>query len=325
MKKEKLPDQLNQSLSSPQSKTENKSAERWLACGALLGLLLAAVNLLPQNTVKLEDDTVAQVNGYSVSLAEYQLMFEKISDIVPSGVMPIEQQQRKLLDSMIDEYLLAQQAIVLGLPLNDSRLRKMLAMSLTEWQTTEILSEQVEKQTLADFYDDNSLLFSGNELVQVAHMRFVCQSVICSKQGAAYQRAQQAFKKLGQGQSFTEIKQQYADKDLISLVKTPMSYKELHHKLGGTITKEAQKLAEQQYSKPLVSGQSYHLIKVTKRQAGLVLPFEQVQEQVLTVFQQRKRLKKMKHYLEELKRDAEILVQEELLPVARFTSLNEAL
>jgi len=173
-------------------------------CG-LIGLLFAAIGLFPQQNTVMATHSIAKVNGFELSVDEYKTLLAKIIDIVPSGIISVEEQQQKILEIMIDEHLLAQQAIALQLPLNDSRLREMLARSIIEWQTTEVLSEVVDESTLQDFYQRNKTLFQGNESLHVEHMRFRCAQGICSVQGKAYKLAKTAFEQLEQGHSFTDI------------------------------------------------------------------------------------------------------------------------
>ncbi len=302
----------------------NKRGEYMLMFGALIGLLFAANGLLPQQDETISKKSIAKVNGYELSIDEYQALLKKISDIVPVGVMPIEQQQQKLLDSMIDEHLLAQQAIALQLTLSDSRLRKMLAMSITEWQTTEALSEVVDDKTLKAFYANNSALFQGSDLLQVQQMRFRCTDKHCSEQSTTYKTAQNALKQLGQGGYFNEVKQQFAEPDFIALAAAPLSRKELHHKLGKTLALQANLLSQGQHSELIISDNYYHILKVVKREPTAIVTFEQVSEQVLKAYQQQKRLQQMDDYLDGLKRDADIIIHAQYFPTKAQTSIAQS-
>jgi len=101
--------------------------------------------------------------------------------------------------------------------------------------------------------------------------------------------------------------------DFISITQTAISIKELHHTLGQTLTSQARLLSELQYSEPIVSGGYYHLIKLVHRQNARLIAFEQNREQVLKTYQQQKRLKQIDDYIEELKSDADIVIQTDYL------------
>lgn len=73
-------------------------------------------------------------------------------------------------------------------------------------------------------------------------------------------------------------------------------------------------MAEHQYSEPIFSGGYYHLIKLVHRQNAPLVAFAQVREQVLKKYQQQKRLQQIDDYIEELKSDADIVIQTKYLP-----------
>lgn len=289
----------------------NKRGEWLLAFSALIGLLFAAFGLQPSLlTSEQPFEGVVNINGYTIKQDEYEALKNKIAEILPAGTLNKPGQDKKLLEAMIEEYLLAQRALALGLGLSDVRLRKILAASLVEWQARDSLGEKVDLETLEQFFVENERFFNPAGKVQVKRLKFNCINKLCSHDGRAYQRAKTAFEQLNQGDDFSVVKTMLADKEILTLPNLVVSSKELHHLLGKTLTDVAMSLTESEISQPIISAGSYHILVSIKREASKNFTLKSKKEAVLKEYNKRRQLTELRDYIAQLKADSSIEIND---------------
>ena len=111
---------------------------RLLGLGAAAGLLCAAVGLLRPAAPPVEmvaADAVARVNGTAIRRADYERL---LAGLQRDTRTPIDDKSRaRILDRMIEEELLVQRALELGLATVDRRVRANLTSSLIASIVTE--------------------------------------------------------------------------------------------------------------------------------------------------------------------------------------------
>lgn len=299
---------------SPKGETNqlsNKRGEWLLAFSALVGLLFAAFGLLPSLlTSEQPVEGIANINGFTIKQEEYEALKNKITEILPAGTLNKPGQEQKLLDAMIEEYLLAQHALALGLGLTDARLRKMLAASLVEWQARDSLSKKIELDTLETFFEENRSFFNPADKVQVQRLKFTCIDKYCSQEGRAFQRAKAAYMQLSQGDDVNVVKTMLADKEISTLPNLAISRKELHHLLGKTLTDVVMSQMENEISQPIMSVGSYHILVSIKRESSKGFTFKNRKDEVLKEYNKRRQLTELRDYIQQLKADSAIEINE---------------
>lgn|GEM_PF-4852513 len=296
-----------------ESKSGSKRGEVMLACGALLGLLLALSGLLPPASKEPEtSDVVAEFNGIAISRAEYEAALVKVTESLPKGKRMTRQQYRQLLDVMVEERLLALRAQELNLPFNDQRLRQLVASAMVEWVVEDLDRLPVSEKSLMDFFEANRIRFQPQPAWKVFHMRFACDEDGCSEEMPAYTRAWRAAHEIRRGKPFNEVKQQMADNELLALPGHFLSAKELHHQLGKTLAEKITTLKSGEVNKPIVAGNAYHLLMAYQRETAVV-EFHQVRQQVIDQYRQSERQRELRRYLADLKEASAIRINETYL------------
>src|SRR5262249_37632841 len=109
-----------------------------LALGSTLGLLLAAGSLLASGRTAghaLPADTVACINGAAIRAEEYRRALDAVAG--DRRDEPDEALRRHVLDRLIDEELLVQRGLELGLARVDPRVRRELAAAVVAEAVTE--------------------------------------------------------------------------------------------------------------------------------------------------------------------------------------------
>jgi hypothetical protein len=133
---------------------------RWLVAGAIAGLLAAGYGMLRQDpsTGALPDNAIARVNETIISRDNYQRNLAR----VPSGKSgsPTTEEQARLIDGLVNEELLLQRGIELGMAESDSAVRTAILDSLVASITAEADAANPSEQVLEQHLRDNPERFS---------------------------------------------------------------------------------------------------------------------------------------------------------------------
>ncbi len=131
-------------------------AMRWLAVGAVAGLLAAAYGLLERSTVSAPpaDDAVARVNGMHIGRDRYE---RTIDALAASLGRDVDGQDRdEVLRRLIDEELLVQRGIDLGMAESETTVRSAIVQSLIASVTAEADAADPSDRELQQYLDDNA-------------------------------------------------------------------------------------------------------------------------------------------------------------------------
>lgn len=133
---------------------------RWLVLGAAAGLLAAGYGMLRQDSSggALPENAIARVNETIISRENYRRNLAR----VPSrdGAPPTTGEQARLIDGLVNEELLLQRGIELGMAETDSTVRTAILNSLVASITAEADAANPSEQALEQHLRDNAERFS---------------------------------------------------------------------------------------------------------------------------------------------------------------------
>jgi hypothetical protein len=143
-----------------------RPGERWLLVGSAVGALLAVLGLrapvaaVPDGAVALVGDVAISARAHDQALAALE------SDLPGSGADPAS--RRRVLDRLIDEAVLVDEGIAMGLPARDPRSRALLATAVLDlWAAEADLGTPGEAE-LAAFAVERGAALRGPERLAVA-------------------------------------------------------------------------------------------------------------------------------------------------------------
>lgn len=149
---------------SPNKKNMNKEADiRWLVLGATIGLVFAAWGILRQSSAptELPDDAVASVNDILIS----RDLFERALDRVASpGSAEV---RRIILTRLVEDELLVQRGVELGMTASDAEVRAAVVNSLVASVTAEADASNPDDDVLLQYLADNADRFSYTSRLSV--------------------------------------------------------------------------------------------------------------------------------------------------------------
>jgi hypothetical protein len=150
-----------------------------LGVGALIGVLAGALTAVHQRTAAphvLPPNVMALVNGKPISEEDYERALALLAGDQRTEVT--DEDRAHVLQRLIDEMLLVQHGVEIGLVDSDRAVRKALTQAMLASIAAESVSEQPSEDTLHAFYQDNAALFEHtasfvdiHEQVEAAYVR----------------------------------------------------------------------------------------------------------------------------------------------------------
>lgn len=135
----------------------NKVSLKILALGALLGIAIALADVLgtvsstsgSNSNQPLSDSVIARVNSTEVRLLEYQRALKMLADDRRDAITELDREL--VLQRLIDEELLIQQGISVGLVRTDMAVRTVVLQSILAGIMIEIEATDGQEQALEDY------------------------------------------------------------------------------------------------------------------------------------------------------------------------------
>ena len=278
-----------------------------LASGAALGIALAAAGLLAPDrdrATALPEGAVALVNGAAIRGENFERL---VAGLESDTREPANADDRRhVLDRMIDEELLVQRGVELGLTQYDRRVRANLVVAVIAAVTTEAEEREPTARELRDFYAENRDFFTrpGRQRVRQIFFRVANPA----EQESASARASEARQRIGAGESFADVRGALGDDEVSPLPDVALPAIKLREYLGPTALRSISSLEVGQVSQPVRSGVGFHLFEVVEREPMRTPALDQIDAQVRAEWTRRRGERALRAYLDELRDRADVSV-----------------
>ncbi|MBI3781972.1 MAG: peptidyl-prolyl cis-trans isomerase [Deltaproteobacteria bacterium] len=282
-----------------------------LAVGAAAGILLAAAGILrtgSSSTGALPAGVIAQVNGHAIRLQDYERAINALAQDRRSG---IDATQRKLVvDRLIDDELLLERAMELGLARDDLRVRRALTGAVIESVVADQDSIQPSDRELRSFYDSERDFFTSPGQLRLRQIWLRASTP--ADTDAALDRARKAITRLRSGDDFSSVKHDLGDQEIAPLPDALVPVTKLGDYLGPTAMRTALGMKTGEISDPVRSNTGYHVLQLVERRSAEPPPFEDIKPQVAAEFRRRASEQALRTYLDDLRSRADVTVAAEL-------------
>ena len=293
-----------------QNKTEisnDRRARRMLALGAVAGLLMAGYGILaPARTPapEMPADAIALVNGEVLRRDVYERL---VAGFERDSRNPVDDRVRlHILDRMIEEELLVQRALALGLAAVDRRVRADLTSSLIDSVVSDAEEHEPSSEQLRDFYAEQAPFFSRPGRYRVEQVLF---RVPYADEGKdAREKARAARAALDAGQPFAEVSVQFGDEEISPVPDALLPPMKLREYLGPTAVKALLKLEPGEVSQPVRSGVGFHLLRLIEMRPSSTPPFEEIESQVYHEYVRRLGDQALRSYLDQLRQEGSVVI-----------------
>ena len=264
---------------------ENRTDIRWLAIGAIIGLSAAAFGILRQadSAGPLPDQAVASVNGVTIGRDVFDRAAERL------GTANIDPE--RLLLRLIDDELLVQRGVALGMTESDTAVRDAIVNSLVASVTAEADAANPDDAVLNKYLADNAARFSYTAKLHVQAWQTDVEPV-----------AQQFVSALRSGDEATP------GEDIQPMPDLPdglMSVDMLRNYLGPAITAAAAEMPDGSSAVFARRGR-WLVIRVVSKERTAVTDLEAIRNRVLLDYRRTLADEMLADYVERLRDRAEI-------------------
>jgi parvulin-like peptidyl-prolyl isomerase len=283
-----------------------RPAQAWLAAGAALGLLAAAVGVIGErpDAGDLPDGAVARVGDALIRFEDYERL---VAGLESDRREPVDAKLRRhVLDRMIDEELLVQRAVELGLVDVDRRVRANLTSAMIQSIVDDAEEVEPSERELLTFYEENADFFTSPGRLHVRQIFFRARD---DGNGTGETRAAAAHAALLAGASFESVGEDYGDDAISPLPAVLLPPLKLREYIGPTALRAAMELEPGTMSGPIRSGTGVHLLQLVDREPASTPPYEIIAEQVRNEWRRRQGDRALRAYLDGLREDIPVIIR----------------
>jgi hypothetical protein len=274
-----------------------------LALGAAGGLAMAAFGLLEHPPgPALPSRAVATVNGTPIGAQELARLVAGVES--DTGRPADDAMRRHVLERLVDEELLVQRGLELGLASRDRRVRADLVAAVIRQVVVEAEDEEPTPEALRAFYASERALFTspGRLHVRQVFVRVPREAGL----PAARARAAEAVARLRGGEPLDAVRRALGDASPAPLPDAALPPRTLREYLGPAALRAAQALAPGQVSEPVRSGSGLHVLVLAAREPAAAPPLAEIEEEVRAAWRRRRGERALRAYLDELRERAEL-------------------
>jgi parvulin-like peptidyl-prolyl isomerase len=276
-----------------------------LTAGAVLGLVLAMAGLLGSREpgLTLPGSAVARVNDAVIRRDDYQRLLAGVERDTKEPVT--DAVRTRVLDRLIEEELLVQRALELGLARADRRVRADLVSAMITSVTANAEEREPDADELRDFYAEERDFFTQPGRLRVRQIFFRVRDFSQDAEAAA--RAARASEKLRAGEAFAEVVRALGDEEVAPLPQALLPPQKLLEYLGPTALRAALALGPGDVSDPVRSGTGYHVLQLVESEPSRVADFDEIEALVRVEWTRRTGERALREYLDDLRARAEIV------------------
>ncbi len=282
-----------------------------LAAGALAGIALAAVGLARsgRTDATLPPGAVAAVNGHPIPGEAFTRFVSAVAaERRELRLDPAE--RRHLLERMIDEELLLQRGLELGLARHEAIARRTIVSAVIAALTAEAEAVEPDEAALRAFHAEQPERF---RLPPRLHVDAAFVSLARHGEEEARARAASLAAALRAGEPLGVAVERWGDPQPAPLPGGPVPQETLRQYLGPTAAAAAMAMEPGAVSDPLRTASGFRVLVLRDRQAGSLPPFEDVRAQVRAEYLRSLGEAALRNTLERLRDEAEIVRDEAAL------------
>ncbi len=312
------------------SRSADERRALWLlASGAALGLIFAAAGLLRDaESAALPGTAIARVGSSLIQREDYLRL---LAGYEADTRGPSDAEVRlHILNRMIEEELLIQRALDLGLAHLDRRVRSNLTASLIASIVAEAEESEPSERELSAFYAENASYFTAPGRLRVRQIFFRVPSPLAGKaesesttaagsspgvdtrgkpgEGQSRARAEEARRRLMAGEDWAQVKKELGDDEISPVPSALLPALKLREYVGPTVVGSVRGLEVGEISAPIRSGTGLHLIQLLEREPARTPPLAEMRPQAEREWRRREGDRALRSYLDELRDESDVVI-----------------
>lgn len=271
---------------------------RWLlGAGAAIGIAVAVASAIKPSGPGLPTGAVAAVNDRIVSEEELAraiglLAQDKRNELTDGD-------RAFVLSRLVDEELLVQRGVEIGLVDSDQSVRKAIVKAMMDSILLDAESEKPNEDELRAFYSENQDYFTRPPSLRVRQILFPGDD-------EGMQRARQASEALAGGMAFTEATAQFGKDPIQPIPDTLLPVRALREYIGPSALETVMSLQVGERTDAIPSPFGYQILELVEREATNVPAFESIADQIEAVYIRRAGEEALRDYLARLRDEASL-------------------
>ncbi len=267
--------------------------------GIAVGVVLSALGILRSGATEAPplEGAIASVNGRSIPEATYVRLVEAVAEERRLAELGIDE-RRRILERMVDEELLLQRGISLGLARHEPTARRAIVQAVIASITGAAEAAEPEESELRSFYDE-----ARDRFVKLGRMAIdpLFFSNLADGHEAARTRAEGAVVRLRAGEAVAQVRESIADEMTLTLPGQALPLETIRQYLGPSVARTVAGLEVGDVSEPVAGAGGYYVVFVRERTPDEALPFEEVRPQVRAELLRTRGETALRDYLVELR------------------------
>jgi len=287
--------------------------ERWvlglLATGAAAGIALAVTSLLaPPGGGPLPRGLVARVNGVAIRVPEFE---RAVAALAADRRTPLREADRRyVLDRLVDEELLVQYGLSLGLARSDRRIRGDFVSAVIAAQVASVDGVEPSEAEVEAFYRENRDFFGTPDRLRARSLWI--EGAPTRSQEAALARSREAVERLRAGEPFERVGSDLGDRQVAPIPDALLPPAKLREYVGPTALAAVEALAVGEISEPVVTAGGVRVMMLIARTEGQVPELPAVEAEVRAELKRRAGEAAIRRLLDDLRAGGEVEVVDAL-------------
>jgi hypothetical protein len=277
---------------------------RWLlALGAAVGIALAMTSMLasPEGEA-LPAGAVARVNDAFIRSEKFERAVAALASDRRTPLSPAD--LRHVLDRLIDEELLVQYGISLGLAQNDRRIRSDFVSAVIAAQVASVDGYDPSRREMRDFYRENRDFFTSPGRLRVRGLWVRAEPTRSASEALA--RAREAVVRLRAGEPFVDVEAAYGDPQVAPVPDALLPPAKLREYVGPSALTAAERLSVGEVSEPLVTRRGVRVLLLLAREEGEAPALGEVEAEVRNEMKRRAGDTAVRRLLDELRANGRV-------------------
>lgn len=277
-----------------------------LALGACVGLIMAASGLVERwspSPGELPIGAIARVGGKIITQERY---LQLLNDLATDQRAPLSAADRQFVfDRLIDEELLIQRGIELGLADSSPQIRKALAAAVIGQLTAEAEASLPDEEALRRLYGSDPEFFTSTARFRLRWLRLPTSDY------AAQHKAEEAYRQLSNGVVLAKVTQSTGLEPVPILPDALLPLSKIRDYLGPALAGQASLLKRGVFSKPIEDNGDLHILQLLEYRPEVLPPFEEARPVLEAEYLRRAGDEALRQYLKWLRLRSEVIVVRE--------------
>jgi hypothetical protein len=274
-----------------------------LALGAVSGIALAVASLLsPSGSIGLPEGALVRVNGTVIRESQYERAVAALASDRRSALSSAD--RRHILDRLIEEELLVQYGLALGLAERDRRVRSDLVSAVLASQVASVDGITPSDDDVLAFYRENEGFFRPPGRLRVRGLWI--RAAPDRSAAEALARAESAVARLRAGEAFDLVARALGDPPVAPIPDSLLPPAKLREYVGPTALGIVDRLAIGDVSDPLVMKSAVRVFLLVDRERSVAPEIEAIPNEVRAEMKRRAGDESVRALLDRLREGAEL-------------------